>query len=73
MLCEKFGLTRIEQVGNQFIICGGIKLNDSAIDQKLLGTHHSVRVVDFAFALQEFARSKVLKNDKKLSIRFGVN
>lgn len=32
-----------------------------------------MRVVDFAFVLQDFARSKVLKNDKRLSIKFGIN
>lgn len=73
VLCEKFGLTRIEQVGNQFTIVGGLKLNENNIEQRLLTTHPSVRVVDFAFVLQDFARSKVLKNDKKLAIKFGIN
>jgi class 3 adenylate cyclase len=32
-----------------------------------------VRVVDFAIALQKFARSKVLKNDRRLILKFGIN
>ena len=51
VLCEQFGLARVEQVGNQFTICGGLKQQDAIIDHRLLNIHHSVRVVDFAFAL----------------------
>jgi class 3 adenylate cyclase len=30
-------------------------------------------VVDFAIALQKFARTKVLKNDRRLVLKFGIN
>lgn len=48
-------------------------MNDAVIEQRLLNTHHSVRAVDFAIALQNFAKSVVLKNERRLSIKFGIN
>lgn len=72
VLCEQFGLAKVEQVGNHFTICGGLKQQD-AIDHRLQNTHHSVRVVDFAIALQNFARSKVLINNRRLTIKFGIH
>ena len=60
-------------MANQFTVCGGLKLNDAAFDQALFNTHHSARVVDFAIALQNFARTKVLKDNRRLVIKFGIN
>ena len=50
-----------------------MKNHDATIDQRLLNDHHCVRVADFAIALQNFANSKVLKNDKRLVLKFGIN
>jgi hypothetical protein len=72
-LCEQFGLARIEQVGKSFTICGGLKKHDAKIDQRILNDHHSVRVADFALALKNFAKTKVLKNNKRLVLNVGIN
>jgi len=50
-----------------------MKKHDATINQRLLKYHHCVGVADFAIALQNFAMSKVLKNDKRLVLKLGIN
>lgn len=65
---------KIEQVGKMFTIAGGLRQTDwFSVDTRTLGVHHSVRVIDFAMALNNFASNKKLKNDLKLKLRFGVD
>jgi class 3 adenylate cyclase len=47
-LCEQHGLQKIETVGKTYMACGGLKVVEKDIDNRLLGSHHSVRVTDFA-------------------------
>ena len=72
-LCEQFGLERIEQVGKKFTVCAGLKMNDSTLDHRLINSHHSVRVLDFALALQNYLKTYMLINNKKLFLKFGIN
>lgn len=53
--------------------CGGLKLCERDIDSRLLGSHHSVRVVDFACIVQQYASTVTLKNGEKLSVKIGVH
>jgi len=50
-----------------------MKKYDATINSRLLNEHHSVRVADFAIALQNFAENKVLKNEKRLVLKIGIN
>lgn len=47
-LCEQYGLMKVETVGKTYMVAAGLKFFERKIDQKLLGSHHSVRVADFA-------------------------
>jgi hypothetical protein len=47
-------------------------MNDANLDHRLMNSHHSVKVVDFAMTLQHFLKTKVLKNDKRLKMKFGI-
>ena len=47
-------------------------MNDTNLDHRLINSHHSLRVVDFAMMLQHFLKTKVLKNDKRLKMKFGI-
>ncbi len=53
--------------------CGGLKVSESAIDSRLLGSHHSVRVVDFACLAQRYAETVAMKNGEKLQVKIGVH
>ena len=53
--------------------CGGLKVCERDIDSRLLGSHHSVRVVDFAFVVQQYVNTVVLKNGDKLSVKIGIH
>jgi len=72
MLCEQFSLLKVEQVAKQFTIVGGIKLSQLT-DQTFFSVHHSVRVIDFAVALENYGKQKILKNGQHLHFRFGCD
>ena len=46
-----YGIQKIESVGNVYMACGGMKQCENDIDLKLLDSHHSVRVLDFALEI----------------------
>jgi hypothetical protein len=46
--------------------CGGLKVCEKDVDSRLLGSHHSVRVTDFAFNIQSYVDTQALKNGKRL-------
>ena len=72
-LCEQYGIQKIETVGKTYMACGGLKVCERAIDSRLLGSHHSVRVVDFACVVQQYADTVTLKNGEKLAVRIGIH
>ena len=53
--------------------CGGLKSCESDIDTRLLGSHHSVRVTDFAFNALKYVEQQTLRFGKKMSIKIGIN
>lgn len=53
--------------------CGGLKILETQIDQKLLSNHHSVRVTDFAFEARAVAEKKPLKNGNKCGLKIGIH
>ena len=53
--------------------CGGLKVCERDIDQRLLSSHHAVRVVDFAIVVQSYASTVSLKNGDKLSVKVGIH
>ena len=53
--------------------CGGLKLCERDIDSRLLGSHHSVRVVDFTCVVQSYVNTVSLKNGEKLSVKIGIH
>ena len=73
LLCDQYGVEKVEQVAKKFTVCAGIKMCDNRIDQRLLGIHHSVRIVDFALALKSFVSSKSLKNGRKMQLKIGIH
>ena len=72
-LCEQHGLQKIETVGKTYMACGGLKVCEKDIDSRLLGSHHSVRITDFAFNAQNYVNTQILRNGKKLSIKIGIH
>jgi hypothetical protein len=52
---------------------GGLKIVESTIDQRLLGNHFSVRVLDYTFEMLNVANSIKLKTGQKLKIKIGVH
>lgn len=72
-LCEQHGLQKIETVGKTYMACGGLKVSERDIDIRLLGSHHSVRVTDFATAALSYSQSYGLRNGKKLQIKIGIH
>ena len=53
--------------------CGGLKLSEAKIDQRLLGNHHAVRAVDFAFEVRKAAAGIPLKDGNIVSVKVGVH
>ena len=53
--------------------CGGLKVCERDIDQRLLSSHHAVRVVDFAIVVQSYVNTVSLKNGEKLSVKIGIH
>ena len=72
-LCEQHGLQKIETVGKTYMACGGLKVVEKDIDNRLLGSHHSVRVTDFACNVQSYVHTQALRNSKKLSVKIGIH
>jgi|Transcript_20917 class 3 adenylate cyclase len=52
---------------------GGLKVVEKDIDNRLLGSHHSVRVTDFACSVQNYVHTQTLRNAKKLSVKIGIH
>ena len=53
--------------------CGGLKAIEKDLDIQLLGSHHSVRVTDFAFSVQKYVQTQNLRNAMKLSVKLGIH
>ena len=53
--------------------CGGLRVCERDIDSRLLGSHHSVRVVDFACAVHHYASTVTLKDGAPLSVKIGIH
>jgi len=53
--------------------CGGLKVVEKDIDNRLLGSHHSVRVTDFACSVQSYVHTQTLRNAAKLSVKIGIH
>ena len=53
--------------------CGGLKVSEREIDNRLLGSHHSVRVTDFACSVQSYVQTQTLRNQKKLGVKIGIH
>jgi class 3 adenylate cyclase len=72
-ICEQYGLLKIETVGKTYMACGGLKVVEKDIDNRLLGSHHSVRVTDFACSAQSYVYTQTLRNSKKLGVKIGIH
>ena len=51
-LCERYGLQVTDTIGKTFVACGGLKFCEKDLDPRLLTSHHSVRVIEFAIKAQ---------------------
>ena len=72
VLSEQHGIHKIEAIDNTFIACSGINILESDIDDRLIGNHHCVRVTDFAFKVNEYANTVVLRNGRRLKINISI-
>lgn len=72
-MCEQHGLQKIETVGKTYMACGGLKVVEKDIDNRLLGSHHSVRVTDFGCSVLSYVHTQTLRNAKKLSVKIGIH
>ena len=53
-LCERYGLQVTDTIGKTFVACCGLKFCEKDLDPRLLTSHHSVRVIEFAIKAQAF-------------------
>lgn len=72
-LCEQNGIQKIETVGKTYMACGGLKSCERAVESRLLGSHHSVRVTDFACNALKFAESYRLRFGNNLGVKIGIH
>mmetsp|Transcript_20117 Transcript_20117/g.19081 ORF Transcript_20117/g.19081 Transcript_20117/m.19081 type:complete len:146 (-) Transcript_20117:1871-2308(-) len=72
-LCEQHGLQKIETVGKTYMACGGLKVIENKMDQRLLSKHHCERVTNFAFDIQGFIHSQGLRNKSQLEVKIGIH
>lgn len=73
LLCDQFGLQKVETVGQTYLACGGLKSAEKKIDGRLLNRHHSVRVTDFAMEITNYVKTVYLKNGQTLEVKLGIN
>ena len=73
VLTEQHGIHKIEAIDNTFIACSGINELDRDIDDRLIGNHPSVRVTDFAFKINEYANTMILRNGRRLKINIAIH
>ena len=73
LLCDQFGLQKIETVGQTYLACGGLKSAEKKIDARLLNRHHSVRVTDFAMEIINYVKTVYLKNGQTLDVKIGIH
>lgn len=72
-LCEQYGLQVIDTVGKTFVACGGLKFCEKNLDQRLLTSAHSVRVIEFACKAISFIQGIKLRDGRKASISIGIH
>ena len=72
-LCEQYGLQVIDTVGKTFVACGGLKFCEKNLDPRLLTSHHSVRVIEFACKAMSFMQGIKLRDGRKASISIGIH
>lgn len=72
-LCEQYGLQIIDTVGKTFVACGGLKFCEKNLDPRLLTSHQSVRVIEFAYKAQSFMSCITLRDGRKASISIGIH
>ena len=53
--------------------CAGLKVFEKEIDIRLLGSHHSVRVTDFACSVKNYVQTQTLRSSKRLSVKLGIH
>lgn len=73
ILCERYGLQVTDTIGKTYVACGGLKFCEKDLDPRLLTSHHSVRVIEFACKVQAFMQSINLKDGRKGSISIGIH
>lgn len=73
LLCDQFGLQKVETVGQTYLACGGLKSAEKKIDGRLLNRHHSVRVTDFAMEITNYVKTVYLKSGQTLEVKLGIH
>ena len=63
----------IDTLGKTFVACGGLKFCEKNLDPRLLTSHHSVRVIEFAFKAQSFMAGITLRDGHKASLSIGIH
>ena len=53
--------------------CGGLKVVEKDIDNRLLCSHHTVRVTDFACSVLQYVSTQTLRNGMKLQVKVGIH
>jgi class 3 adenylate cyclase len=53
--------------------CGGLKVCEKNVDRRLLEKPHAVRILDLAFDMMDFIKTKVLKYGDQMKVKIGIH
>lgn len=73
ILCDLFGIQKIDNIGKKYMASAGLKSVDKKIDSSQLNKHHSVRIIDYALEILNYCKNVFLKNGTFLQVKIGVH
>jgi class 3 adenylate cyclase len=73
LICENFGVAKIETVGKTYLACAGLKDSEVNIDPIISKISHARRAVELGLTILKESEKIVLKNGQKIKFKIGVN
>ena len=73
LICDNFGITKIETVGKTYLACAGLKDSEIGVDPTILSPGHARRAVEMALAVLKESEKIKLKDGSHLKFKIGVN
>ncbi|OMJ85620.1 hypothetical protein SteCoe_13034 [Stentor coeruleus] len=73
LICENFGVSKIETVGKTYLACAGLKDSESGMDSALIKVPHARRAIEFAISIIKEMEKIQLKDGSSLMFKIGIN